>query len=219
MSNLDEQRTARRSYAPNGDQERDNDRSPAEAADDVQNRRREQKNIYGSKASVQFSASMTKATDKKPPRPTIYMEAARMLNPQSRTYDWNNKIILQMTGHEMQIVTALLFGLVTNCKFANHGHPGETDKWFEFAHQEGNYAGTIKIAIGKGSDVLVCSMGAEDIGDVTAMFLRQCAEQMRLEQAAVPATLRVVANAYNSRNAAKSGQSSSSQGGGQRRYG
>ncbi len=67
-------------------------------------------------------------------------------------------------------------------------------------------------------------MGAEDIGDVTAMFLRQCAEQMRIDQAAVPSTLRVVAQAYNARLAAKSGSRPQGEqggqgGGGQRRHG
>ncbi len=224
VSNLDEQRAARRSYAHPSNQEYGHESAHAESADDIQNRRREQKNVYGSKASVQFSAAMTKATDRKPSRPTIYIEAARILNPQNRTYDWNNKIKLQMTAHEMQIVTALLFGLVRSCKFANHGVPGEADKWFEFAHQDGQYAGTIKIATGKASDVLVTSMGAEDIGDVTAMFLRQCAEQMRIDQAAVPSTLRVVAQAYNARLAAKSGSRPQGEqggqgGGGQRRHG
>lgn len=220
ISNLDEQRAARHSYADRRD---DDHEVRGGNTEEIQNRRREQKNVYGSKASIQFSAGTTKATDRKLARPTIYMEAARLLNAQNRTYDWNNKLVLQLTAHELQIVTALLFGLITSCKFANHGHPGDADKWFEFAHQEGQYAGTIKIAIGKGSDVLICSMGAEDIGDVTAMFLRQCAEQMRIDQAAVPATLRVVAQAYNARNAAKSGArqqgSQGTQSGRDRRYG
>lgn len=227
VSNLHDQRTSRGSYA----ERRQSEATPAASEADIQNRQREQKNVYGSKASIQFSAGMTKPKDKRPARPTVYMEAARILNAQNRTYDWNNKIILQMTAHELQVVTALLFGLIPSCKFANHGHPGEDAKWFEFAHQEGQYAGTIKIACGKASDVLVCSMGAEDIGDVTAMFLRQCAEQMRIEQAAVPATLRVVAQAYNARNAAKGGnraqgaqgaqgaQSGGGQSAAQRRYG
>ena len=165
----------------------------------------DQKNVYGGKASVQFSAGMTKGSERKEPRPTVFMECARMLDAEKRLYDWKNKIVLQLTAHELQIITALLFGLVPSCKFANHGHQGEADKWFEIEHQSEKYAGTVKIAIGKAKDVMICSMGAEDIGDVTAMFLRQCAQQMRISQAAVPATLRVVAKAYNDRKQAKSG--------------
>lgn len=167
-------------------------------------RRQGQKKVYGGKAALTFEVD-----NRRNGAPTIRVEAAKILNAEARTYDWKNKITIQLTTSELQKITALLLGLIKQAKFSNHGP--KNDKWFEFSHQEDpKYAGTVKVAVGEAKEMCIVSITHEDIGDVTSLFLRQVAAAGGLDQAAVPAILRPVANAYNLAQAKYQG------GGGQR---
>ena len=173
-------------------------------------RRQGQKKVYGGKAALTLEVDIRRND-----APTIRLEAAKILNAEARTYDWKNKIAIQLTTSELQKVTALLLGLIKQVKFSNHGP--RNDKWFEFCHQEDpKYAGTVKVAVGEGSHMCIVSITHEDIGDVTSLFLRQCAAAGGLDQAAVPAILRPVAQAYNLAVSNRGGGAGS--GGGQRRH-
>lgn len=159
----------------------------------------DQKKVHGGKAALNFEADATQRLGD----PTIRLETARRTSPQERTYDWKNKIAVQLTVYELQLCTALLLGMIDKVKFQNHGP--EQDKWFEFEHQSDRFAGSVKVVVGKGKDLNIVSITHLDIGDVTAMFIRQCAAQLRLDHAAVPATLRRVAESYTRARDAASG--------------
>ena len=173
-----------------------------------QNRKPDQKKVHGGKAALTFEVDITKREE-----PTVRLEAAKMLDPTARTYDWNNKIAVQLTTAELQHVCALLLGMISKVEYKNHGM--QQDKWFAIERQTGEYAGTIKVVVGQGAgreNMCLVQVTSADIGDLVALFMRQCALQMKLDQVAVPAALRTVANAFNEAAEAKSFRSNGGQG-------
>lgn len=171
----------------------------------------DQKKVHGGKAALNLEADITRRDE-----PTIRVEAAKMLNQAERTYDWAKKVAIQMTPAELQHVTALLYGLIPKLRYSSHG-PAQ-DKWFEIERQTGNYAGTIKFVVGQGNatDGIMCitSISSADLGDVVALFTRQCSAQMKLEQGALLMALRPLAEAYNSAAEAKASRGNGNGGGG-----
>lgn len=169
---------------------------------DLEERKANQKKVFGGKAGLHLEPDTTRKNV-----PTIRMEACKAAGSRSQgnlTYNWNDKVTIQLTTYELQVVTALLYGMIPSARFSSHGP--KQDKWFSFEHQTGQYAGTIKVAVGegKGNDKLcIVPITANDIGDVVALFTRECAKQMRLEQPALLNALRPVAKAYTEANNAR----------------
>lgn len=152
--------------------------------------------VHGGRAALTLEATTTRRNDE----PTINIEAAKLKDQQARTYDWQNKIIVQLTTTELQQVTCLLYGMIDRVKFQNHGP--QNDKWFEIERQAGQYAGTTKFAVGQGKEMCLVQLTAADLGNVMALFIRQCARQMKIDQSALYTALRPVAQAlidYNNR--------------------
>lgn len=147
--------------------------------------------VHGGRAALTLEASTTRRHDE----PTINIEAAKLLDQQARTYDWQNKIIVQLTTTELQQVTCLLYGMIDRVKFQNHGP--QNDKWFEIERQSGQYAGTTKFAVGQGKEMCLVQLTAADLGNVLALFIRQCARQMKIDQSALYTALRPVAQAIH----------------------
>lgn len=146
--------------------------------------------VHGGKSALTLEAS-----NRRDDSPTIKIEAAKIKDPANRTYDWANKIIIQLTGTELQHVTCLLYGMIDRVKFQNHGPAN--DKWFEIERQTGQYAGTIKFAVGQGKEMCLVQLTPADLGNVLGLFIRRCARQMNLEQGALYGALRPVAVALN----------------------
>lgn len=158
--------------------------------------------VYGGKSALMFEADVTRRAE----APTIRIESAKVLDPATRKIDWDKKVLIQCTTTELQHVTALLYGMIGAVKYSNHGP--KNDKWFSMEHQEGQYAGTIKVAVGEGKEKLcITQITSADLGDVVALFTRQCALQMNVEQAALMSVLRPVAKAYNDAQNARRGSS------------
>lgn len=165
---------------------------------DRPDRRFSKKYVYGGKSALMFEADTTRGD-----APTIRIESAKVLDAATRKIDWDNKVLLQCTTTELQHVTALMYGMIGSIKFSNHGP--KNDKWFSMEHQEGRYAGTIKVVVGEGNEKMcITQITSADIGDVVALFTRQCAHQMNVEQAALISVLRPVAKAYNDATIARS---------------
>lgn len=155
--------------------------------------------VHGGRAALTLEATTTRRHDE----PTINIEAARLKDQQARTYDWQNKIIIQLTTTELQQVTCLLYGMVDRVKFQNHGP--QNDKWFEIERQSGQYAGTTKFAVGQGKEMCLVQLTAADLGNVLALFIRQCARQMKIDQSALYTALRPVAQALHDFNSRRGG--------------
>lgn len=89
---------------------------------------------YGKNAAFQFSSGKSRSG-----LYTIFMESAKRLtpnDPDNRDYNWQKKILLQLTASEMPIVIAVLMGLLPSCEFKNHG---TENKWFSIENQGKNY--------------------------------------------------------------------------------
>jgi hypothetical protein len=89
---------------------------------------------YGKNAAFQFSSGRSRSG-----LHTVFLESAKRLSPNdpnSRDYNWQKKILLQLTASEMPIVIAVLFGLLPSAEFKNHG---PENKWFSIENQGKNF--------------------------------------------------------------------------------
>jgi|GEM_PF-713465 len=96
------------------------------AASGEQKRERVGKHVYGSRAALYFEADVSRQDF-----PTIYVDAADAIG--TRQYDWPNKIRIQLTAHELPVITAVLLGLLPEAEFKNHGE--NKDKGFSIKDQ------------------------------------------------------------------------------------
>lgn len=83
--------------------------------------------VYGNKFALQVKESSTQQKGQKEPWSTLMFESAKRNNPNSaadRTYNWQRgaKISFQLTLNELPLFIAVLFGMVGDVEFANHGH-------------------------------------------------------------------------------------------------
>lgn len=157
-----------------------------------------QARAWGKKAALNVEASVTRAGE-----PTVVLEAAKAIAGDG-CYDWGKKIVLQLTPSELQLATALFLGQIDNpVEGRNHG-TGH-NKWFSLERQEERFAGTYKVVIGDGRDILIVQIGADaQLGSMVALLARQCAAQMEVEVSDLATLLRPVASAYNAAHAAVS---------------
>ena len=158
---------------------------PAAQDDDRQKPKPEQVKVHGSKAALTIEFDTTRGGE-----PTLRIEAARMLNPAERTYDWGKKVAVQLTPTELQVVAMVLFGMLPSCRFSNHGP--EQDKWFEIVNQDGQYAGTVKVVVGKGQDLMLVQTSPADLCNLNALVLRRVTEQLRFRPEATAAAMAVL---------------------------
>lgn len=169
-------------------------------ADASRDRQFDQVKVHGGKAALTIEADTTRGG-----APTVRIEAAKMLNPAERTYDWRNKIVIQLTTHELQLAAALFLRFLDKIEFGNHGP--QQDKFFAIERQTGNYAGTTKVLVcqGQGDSKQMClvQITPADIADVTALFVRQATAQLRMDQPAMasmaPLVLRNLAQDYQAK--------------------
>jgi hypothetical protein len=92
--------------------------------------------------------------------------------------DWGNAIVLMLEPHEVQIVYAVLMGMIPKCRFAGHGR--DNQKWFEFAETEGEWAGYIRVTAGYGnSDTRRVNIGHTDLKEVMEVFSRTLQDQAK----------------------------------------
>lgn len=118
--------------------------------------------VYGSKSALCFSADTTKGNT-----PTIALDAASINGPKS--YDWKNKIRIQMTKGELPVVASVLLGVRQECEFKNHGQ--NNDKGFSMKRQEG---GKIFVSVfAKGQQVKAVPVFQPDVMWVAALVLTQ----------------------------------------------
>lgn len=147
---------------------------------------------YGGNAALTFAADETRGEV-----PTVRIEAATILNKANRTYDWQNKTSFQLTDYELQLVTALLFKHIPELFLSGHN-----EKWMSMTRQdEGDYAGTIKVTIGKGKATenkpRTVQIDPSSLGPIASLCLRRCTKMLKANDPAETfAILRQVAAAY-----------------------
>ena len=84
--------------------------------------------VYGSKAAIQVKPCATRKGFY-----TISLEAAGVKQGQSRVYDWEQKIVLQLTRTELLDFAAVLLCHKPACEYSAHGE--NNDKGFKLAFQ------------------------------------------------------------------------------------
>lgn len=117
--------------------------------------------VYGGKAALSFEADMTRNDAY-----TIALDAASTTGP--RTYDWKNKIRIQLTRAELPVVAAVLVGARAKCEFKNHGP--ENNKGFSMERQGEKVF--IKV-FGSNVPVKAVPVEAPDVFYVTTLVIRQ----------------------------------------------
>lgn len=84
--------------------------------------------VYGGKAALCFSADETKHGVQ-----TISIDAAPCVG--ERTYNWDNKVTIQLTAAELPHVASVILGLAPGCEYSNHGP--DHKKGFKMENQPG----------------------------------------------------------------------------------
>jgi len=77
-------------------------------------KKRNQYHVYAGKSALCFEEDTTRSGE-----PTVALDAAISLG--TRTYDWKNKVRLQLSKRELPIVAAALLGSIDYCSFSAHG--------------------------------------------------------------------------------------------------
>ncbi len=85
---------------------------------------------HGTKAAIYFTPDTTKSGYQ-----TVAIEAAEMLIPAEKKYNWNQKTRLQLTRSEILDVIAVMLGLSPGCEFGNHKGANNAVKSFTMKHQ------------------------------------------------------------------------------------
>jgi len=91
--------------------------------------------VHSTKTAANFAPSQTRKGWH-----TLTLETAFRSNPNDRndrTYDWANKVALQLTMTELPVFTAMAHSLLPSCEFKNHG--ADNSKGFSFTKQDGNW--------------------------------------------------------------------------------
>ena len=117
--------------------------------------------VYGKQAALYFSVDTTRGG-----QPTLMLEAALANAPQS--YNWAEKIRIQLTPDELLNVVSVLLNLLPHCEYSAHGP--EHDKGFSLTHQ-GN---TIFCRVSaKNQKVRTVPIPLEEAFRVAALGIRQ----------------------------------------------
>ena len=117
--------------------------------------------VYGKQAALYFNESTTRSG-----QPTLILEAAVANGPQS--YNWSEKIRIQLTPEELLNVVSVLLNLLPHCEYSAHGP--EHDKGFSLTHQGNSIFCRV---FAKNQKVRAVPISMEDAFRVAALGIRQ----------------------------------------------
>ncbi|MDX2503916.1 MAG: hypothetical protein QNL62_05510 [Gammaproteobacteria bacterium] len=117
--------------------------------------------VYGGSYALDF-----KATKNRKNVETISIDAA-VMQP-GRTVNWADKICVQLTKEELVHVAGVIFGIITECEYSQHG-PAH-DKGFKFQHQGSKVFINVMAKNKKAHSVPMTTSDAYYVGN---LFLRQ----------------------------------------------
>lgn len=89
--------------------------------------------IYGTKSALTVVATKTKTEEYH----TLTIEGARATEGVKRNYQWNQKIILQLTRSEIPYFIGVLVGMIQKAEFKNHG--AQKNKSMKIENQANNF--------------------------------------------------------------------------------
>lgn len=120
--------------------------------------------VYGSKAALCFSEAQTRTQA----RATVNIEGALLLSGPTSQFDWQHKIIIQLSPEEMFLVLAVINGKIPQVQFAGHG--AQHDKLLEFQRQQANYFVRL---VQRGRSPVAVPMPALQALNLTSLLLQQ----------------------------------------------
>jgi hypothetical protein len=119
--------------------------------------------IYGGKSALCFEAD----TRRDGTHATVAIDAALAVS--ERSYDWQNKLRLQVTPSEFYVVAGVMLGILKGCEFGNHGP--ENNKGFSFVRQDG---GKVYARVhAKDETMRAVPIEAPDVVNIASLFIRQ----------------------------------------------
>lgn len=142
---------------PNND-----DQAPRQRGEQGQIGDRSKFHVYGGKAALCFEEDVTRGGV-----PTIALDAATAVG--TKTYNWGQKVRIQLTRAELPVVASVLLGARQSCEFKSHGP--EKNKGFSMERQSG---GKVFVKVfEKGQQVKAVPVEAADVFYVASLFLLQ----------------------------------------------
>ena len=120
--------------------------------------------IFGSAAALCISEARTRSSN----QCTIQVEGALALGGGRREFDWQNKIIIQLTVQEAYLALALFENLIPSVKFDGHG--GAHDKSLHIDFQDSHYFVRV---IQRGRAAVALPVRAVDTIQIVALLYRQ----------------------------------------------
>lgn len=151
--------------------------------------------VYGSRAALCIEADRTRGGFE-----TVAVEGALATAP--RTYDWSEKIRVQLTAQELPLFAAALLGYLEAFEAANHGDQG---KGVTLVRQPDRGAAFVRV-VARGVAPRAAAIQAGDLYHVTAIVLGQLAlNHPALPYPAVPDILRSVAGLRTAQNRPENG--------------
>lgn len=119
------------------------------------------RHVYGGKVAVCFSADVNRLEEH-----TVRIEAA--VATAARTYNWEQKIAIQLSTRELPSVLATLMQLQE--RFEGKGHGSQNEKWFSMANQPGKVYLTVNA---KGQESRSLPIGPGDCYGIITLIMEQ----------------------------------------------
>ncbi|SDJ21223.1 hypothetical protein [Pseudomonas abietaniphila] len=119
------------------------------------------RHVYGARVAVCFSADLTRNQSH-----TIRIEAAESSG--ERSYNWKDKVGIQLSPRELPGVLATLLQLQT--RFDGKGHGAQNEKWFTLENQKGKVFLTVNA---RGQNGRSLPIGPGDCFEVVTLLMGQ----------------------------------------------
>ena len=155
--------------------------------------------VFGKETALQFERSATKGSNSS----TVNFSIAKAKGSSCKEgVNWTDAIRLMLTPQEVQLVAAVMLGLMPTVRFSGHG--SDNKKWFSVEETSGEYAGSVRFTIAHDSDRRHVNVGSSDIALALGVFFRTLEEQLGIADPLITPTLRRAADLYTKKQAVQS---------------
>lgn len=117
--------------------------------------------LYGSRSAICFTADIAR----KDKQPTIRIDGTKSTGPQQ--YDWSQKIMVQLSPHELPAILSVLLG-----KIAEHKSSGRGDAHNKLYHVK-QQAGGYFVSVGQGKEIHGVPLATTAAFPLLSLFMKQ----------------------------------------------
>lgn len=180
----------RNNHAQADDDDMGRDFAAPRQPETTERRKYDQVNVFGRDTGL----SIDRCPNKDRTTNTINLAIAKAKGQSTKGgMNWDGAIRLMLVPQEVQLIGAVLLGLTKSVRFAGHG--ADNKKWFQVERCTGQYAG-VKFTIADKDQTRHVLAGFNDLGAVTAIFIRTMKDQLQVDATALPMVLRSVVQTY-----------------------